>query len=195
MWRSLPPRVGEGRAHQPVPAGPALGFPVISSAALGQRPGFVGHAQVPGGHTALRGVAQPWGRIQDWPGPWEAGTHQSSSWLWGSSCRPCPDSARGEAGPGPLGQGLVSCGVGVPPSRKDSEMRQGMVPAGQGLRAPTLTIMLCSRGPQASSFPVDAEVRGPQACGGPWSSGALGQWTQCCPGSALAVPVTAQRGA
>ena len=40
------------------------------------------------------------------------------------------------------------------PSRKDSEMRQGMVSVGQSLHT------LCSRGPQASSFPVDAEVRG-----------------------------------
>lgn len=35
-----------------------------------------------------------------------------------------------------------------------------MVSAGQSLRAPTLTNTLCSRSPQASSFPVDVEVRG-----------------------------------
>ena len=49
---------------------------------------------------------------------------------------------------------------GVLHSRKDSETRQGMVPAGQSLKALTLTLTLCSRGLQALSFPVDAEVRG-----------------------------------
>ena len=53
MWRSLPPSVGEGGAHWPDPVAPILGGPVIPSAALGQRPGSVGHTQVPGGHILL----------------------------------------------------------------------------------------------------------------------------------------------
>ena len=44
------------------------------------------------------------------------------------------------------------------PYRKDSKTRQGMVSAGQSLRAPTPTITHCTRGPQASRFPVELEV-------------------------------------
>ena len=57
------------------------------------------------------------------------------------------------------------------PFMKVCEMKQGMVSAGQSLRAHILTITLCSRGPGAWSFPVEAEVRWFQDCEGPWGSG------------------------
>ena len=54
------------------------------------------------------------------------------------------------------------------PYRKDSKTRQGMVSAGQSLRAPTPTITHCTRGPQASRFPVEVEVRWSQDSALPW---------------------------
>ena len=56
-------------------------------------------------HTALRGLTQPWGRIQDWPGPWGARSHQSSFWPLGGSSHLCSHRAQGQASPGSSGSG------------------------------------------------------------------------------------------
>lgn len=56
-------------------------------------------------------------------------------------------------------------------SRKASVTRQAMVLAAQSLRAPTLSIVLYSRGQEASSFPVQVESKGP---GKVWSLGVGG---------------------
>ena len=116
-WRSLPPAVGVGGAHQPTPVLPTLWCPGIPRAALGQRPGSVGHAQGPGGHIQLWDgsfSSEPESR----PGQGHGGLDPISLCVgpgWGLKS-PQPHRARGQASPGPSGLGAgVLCRVCCPP--------------------------------------------------------------------------------
>ena len=74
------------------------------------------------------------------------------------------------SGQAPLDQGLVLW-EGAPFCRKASMRTRGtLLLTAQGFGATALSIMLSSRGPQASSFPADTEVRGWREQSGPQGS-------------------------
>ena len=128
-------------------------------------------------HPAER-VAQLWGRIQNRSGP---------QGVQSISLHSDPGGVHGDPASQSLGRGHPRdfcfrgfCLVGGA-LRKDSEMRQLMVSAGQSLRAHTLTISFCCRIPGASSFPVEAEVRWPRDSVGSWGCGYSAVLTQAWP--------------
>ena len=100
--------MGVGGAHRPTPSLPNIGCPGIPRAALGQRPGSVGHTQGPRGH------------IQLWEGSLSLGPESRAGQGHGgldpiSLCvgpgglkSPQPHRARGQASPCPSGLGAVS---------------------------------------------------------------------------------------